>query len=118
MISKETIKKLDDLYVAGPDHAGALYPKFDPEAINESKIPYGMRFKSWNIDKITSEEIRLTWESQSEFDGTELAIFKGEVSRAISNHLKKNESIEVYVHAYDRDGFGSMNINFVVNGTL
>ena len=111
-----TINEFNALFhrAIGPKCAGAPYPEFDPAAINESKIPYDLRYKEYSIDfeyKNTDiSKIKIDWMSQS-WDEDGLKGFKAEIERCFK-HIGYKGDVEI--HVYDRDGEEDRILNFAI----
>ncbi len=64
--------------VASPEYRGAPAPKFDPKAINEPRIPDGMRYKeyTWSEDEFTDGGVILDWVTQETYTPEDREVFK------------------------------------------
>lgn len=67
--------------VAGPMCLGAEYPEFDEFKVNESKIPFGMRFKEFSARQTGEKTMKINWMTQSCWDDEDLGYFLDEVRR-------------------------------------
>lgn len=94
--------------VIGPEYAGAPYPPFKRLCINESNIPYNMRFKSWDASVVDGgKNISLYWETQDEFELYDASKFIEEIERAINAMIKTYEfknQFKLKIKAVCRDG--------------
>lgn len=87
--------------VVSPEYRGAPAPKFDPKAINEPRIPDGMRYKeySWSED---SDGVILDWVTQEIYTPEDREAFKVEVRRALKeNGFKGKVQVNLNVRGED-----------------
>lgn len=90
--------------VASPEYKGAPAPKFDPKAINEPRIPDGMRYKeyTWSDDEFTDGGVILDWVTQETYTPEDREVFKAEVKRALKeNGFKGKVQVNLNVRGED-----------------
>lgn len=90
--------------VAAPEYRGAPAPKFDPKAINEPRIPDGMRCKeyTWSEDEFTDGGVILDWVTQETYTPEDREVFKAEVKRALKeNGFKGKAQVNLNVRGED-----------------
>ena len=87
--------------VAAPEYRGAPAPKFDPKAINEPRIPDGMRCKesTWSEE---GDGVILDWVTQETYTPEDREVFKAEVKRALkANGFKGKVQVNLNVRGED-----------------
>lgn len=87
--------------VVAPEYRGAPAPKFNPKAINEPRIPDGMRYKeyAWSED---SDGVILDWVPQETYTPEDREVFKAEVERALkANRFKGKVQVNLNVRGED-----------------
>lgn len=90
--------------VASPEYRGAPAPKFNPKAINEPRIPDGMRYKeyTWSEDEFTDGGVILDWVTQETYTPEDREAFKAEVERALkANGFKGKAQVNLNVCGED-----------------
>lgn len=90
--------------VAAPEYRGAPAPKFNPKAINEPRIPDGMRYKeyTWSEDEFTDGGVILDWVTQETYTPEDREVFKAEVKRALKeNGFKGKVQVNLNVRGED-----------------
>ena len=90
--------------VAAPEYRGAPAPKFNPKAINEPRIPDGMRYKeyTWSEDEFTDGDVILDWVTQETYTPEDREAFKAEVKRALkANGFKGKVQVNLNVRGED-----------------
>lgn len=90
--------------VAAPEYRGAPAPKFNPKAINEPRIPDGMRYKeyTWSEDEFTDGGVILDWVTQETYTPEDREAFKSEVKRALkANGFKGKVQVNLNVRGED-----------------
>lgn len=90
--------------VAAPEYRGAPAPKFNPKAINEPRIPDGMRYKeyTWSEDEFTDGDVILDWVTQETYTPEDREAFKSEVKRALkANGFKGKVQVNLNVRGED-----------------
>lgn len=90
--------------VAAPEYRGAPAPKFNPKAINEPRIPDGMRYKeyTWSEDEFTDGGVILDWVTQETYTPEDREVFKAEVKRALKeNGFKGTVQVNLNVRGED-----------------
>jgi len=90
--------------VATPEYRGAPAPKFNPKAINEPRIPDGMRYKeyTWSEDEFTDGGVILDWVTQETYTPEDRKVFKAEVVRALKeNGFKGQVQVNLNVRGED-----------------
>ena len=90
--------------VAAPEYRGAPAPKFNPKAINEPRIPDGMRYKeyTWSEDEFTDGGVILDWVTQETYTPEDREAFKAEVKRALKeNGFKGKVQVNLNVRGED-----------------
>ena len=90
--------------VASPEYRGAPAPKFNPKAINEPRIPDGMRYKeyTWSEDEYVDGGVILDWVTQETYTPEDREVFKAEVTRALKeNGFKGKAQVNLNVRGED-----------------
>lgn len=99
--------------VVGPSSRGDAYPEYDEYALNETNIPDGMRFKTYNIEVIADDTIQLDYITQEGFTSADSKQFIKEAHRAfdsIAYAVGYDNPFTVALNVRCRDGraYGSL----------
>lgn len=87
--------------VAAPEYRGAPAPKFNPKAINEPRIPDGMRYKEYTWSE-EGDGVILDWVTQETYTPEDREVFKAEVKRALkANGFKGKAQVNLNVRGED-----------------
>lgn len=113
---------IDNINVEAPAYRGARMPKFNPNAINESRIPDNMRFKEYDI-RIEDNKVNLYWKTQEPFDSEDVKKFTKEIKRAFSTIAKTYDyrdsfTVELLVETRDGREYGYATESFEVNSQV
>lgn len=105
--------------VAAPEYRGAPAPKFDPKAINEPRIPDGMRCKeyTWSEDEFTDGGVILDWVTQETYTPEDREVFKAEVKRALKENGFKGK-VQVNLNVRGEDDIETFVIDMGKNESL
>lgn len=87
--------------VAAPEYRGAPAPKFNPKAINEPRIPDGMRYKEYTWSE-EGDGVILDWVTQETYTPEDREVFKAEVKRALKANGFKGK-VQVNLNVRDED---------------
>lgn len=87
--------------VAAPEYRGAPAPKFNPKAINEPRIPDGMRYTEYTWSE-EGDGVILDWVTQETYTPEDREVFKAEVERALkANGFKGKVQVNLNVRGED-----------------
>lgn len=105
--------------VASPEYRGAPAPKFNPKAINEPRIPDGMRYKeyTWSEDEFTDGGVILDWVTQETYTPEDREAFKAEVRRALKENGFKGK-VQVNLNVRGEDDIETFYIDMGKNEAL